>query len=94
MKTTYVCEPNTMIITTSDSIYHRKLDIFLYVSNKEAFQGTYSLITFTTEEVNDNIKMFCNSILKFTEDEIQDHIDANKIMPALYAYRSLKKSVY
>jgi len=96
MKTTrnqydFVCEPNSIRIFAEESTKkNRTLDVELQVNGKSALFGAYSIRLFTPEEAIEKIKIFCNGILMFTEDEIQDYVEEDRIMLALNAYRFLK----
>ena len=88
---TYVCAPPTIKIVAKDSSTNARLDVVLYVSDKEALFGSYTIREYKQDEANDRVKIFCTAITMFTEDEIQDYVEADRIMPALYAYRNLQK---
>jgi len=87
----FVCEPNSIKIIAKNYRFRRRLDVELQVNGKVALSGAYPIEDFTPEEARKKIKVFCNALLRFTEDEIQDWCEEDRIMRALYAYRSLKK---
>ena len=86
----FACEPSSIRIFARDSIINKKLDVELQVNGKSALFGSYYIRDYTPEETIEKIKIFCDAILTFTEDEIQDYVDADRIMLALNAYRFLK----
>jgi len=87
----FVCEPNTIRIFAEESFKkNRILDVELQVNGKSALFGAYHIRDFTPEEAIEKVVIFCNAILMFTEDEIQDYIEEDRIMLALNAWRFLK----
>jgi len=86
----YICRPNNITILAKDSLLNRRLNIDLYVGDKVALQGSYEIKKYSLEEASRLVKVFCNALTTFTEDEIQDWVEADRVMLALNAYRFLK----
>ena len=87
----YVCIPNNITIIAEDGNINRRLNVTLYVNEKDALYGSYSIADYTQDEANEKVKTFCNGMLMFTEDEIQDWVEEDKVMLALNAYRRLQQ---
>ena len=88
----YVCTPSSIKIEASHSTGSKYLYVCSKIGDKVGFEARYIFsITEEKEEFHKKVKIFCDAIFMFTEDEIQDYIGENKIMPALYAYRHLKE---
>jgi len=88
----YVCEPREIIIEARrprDSAY---LKIELKVTDKIALVGKYKIgFIDDIEVIHEKIKIFCEAVRNFTDAEIQYHVIAERIVPALRAKRSLKE---
>jgi len=87
----YVCTPNRITIIAKDSMLNKKLEVELCVNEKTALYGSYEIRDYTPEEADERVKVFCNGLIMFTEDEIQEWVEADRIMLALNAYRFLNE---
>jgi len=89
----YICDPPIIKIEAKHDIGSIYVYICSKVSNKTAFEAHYLFsLTEEKEKFHEKVKTFCNAILMFTEDEVQRHIDADRMMPALYTHRHLKEA--
>ena len=67
------------------------VSVAVYHGDKLAIFAPYKELILTEDKANDFVKHFCETLVTFTEDDIQDHIDENRIMIALNVRRSLKE---
>jgi len=88
----YVCNPSNIRIEAdypSSSVY---LYITMKVDNKPAFYGQYKFeYTTDREDFDDKVKIFCNAMLLFNENEVYNYVEADNLMAALNIYRNLKE---
>ena len=87
----FTCEPNSIRIFAEESRHRQRLDVELQINGKTALFGAYHIKDKTLDEAKEKIKTFCEGLQMFTEDEIQDWVEEERIMRALYAHRSLRK---
>lgn len=93
LKISYVCEPSTIRIDASELPQQRALLIEMFVGRKLALKKTYSVaLDMMGEDVlHRAVYVFCEHLLGLTENEIQDKIHEDLIMPCLSAWTTLKK---
>tara|TARA_R110000824_G_scaffold136475_1_gene300135 strand:+ start:211 stop:567 length:357 start_codon:yes stop_codon:yes gene_type:complete len=88
----YVCEPNSIkIIAQIAPSAHGKINVTLYINEKEALFGSYRVIDLEMETINNRVATFCDGLALFTEEDIQSYITVEKSTLARHAYRSLKE---
>ena len=87
----YVCEPNEMkIIVEISSTHGSSINVKLFVNNKAALTGHYTVDDLGIDTINDRVRTFCKGLSLFTEKDIKSYVEADKFVPALYAWRNLK----
>jgi len=67
------------------------VSVAAYYGDKLAIFAPYKELILTEDKANDIVNHFCKTLSTFTEAEIQEHIDKDKIMIALNIRRSLKE---
>jgi hypothetical protein len=67
------------------------VSVAAYYGDKLALFAPYKELILTEDKANDIVKHFCETLLTFTENDIQEHIDEKRIMIALNVRRSLKE---
>ena len=88
----YVCKPSEIVVEANHKTGSRFLYVCSKINGKVGFEANYMFaVTEDKDKFHEKVKTFCNAMLMFTEDEVQDYVDEDKIMPALYAYRHLKE---
>tara|TARA_R110000824_G_scaffold61211_1_gene163002 strand:- start:78 stop:425 length:348 start_codon:yes stop_codon:yes gene_type:complete len=88
----YVCEPRDVIIEASRPVDSAHLKVELKVAGKVALVGKYKVgFIDDIEIIHEKVKTFCDSVRQFTDKEIQYHVVAERLTPALRAKRSLKE---
>ena len=88
----YVCMPRNIHITVERSMINKHLDITLYVDNKPAVFSSYVVVgQYSQNFANDKVISFCDALVSFTENDIQDWANEDKVMLTLNAHRSIKK---
>jgi hypothetical protein len=88
----YVCEPNsiTIVVEIAPSA-HGKINVTLYINEKEALYGSYRVDSLDLDTINNRVATFCNGLSLFTEEDIQTYVSEDKSTLARYAYKTLKE---
>ncbi len=89
----FICQPHTlsMDVNITASGARHILQISLSHSKSVGFTARYPIPQMTKEALEKKVKKFCNSIIDFTEEEIQQLLPASNIMSALFAKRRLEE---
>jgi len=88
----YVCEPRNIVIEATRPIDSQHLTVELKVSGKVALVGRYKVgFIDDIDTVHEKVKIFCEAVSKFTDKEIQYHLIAERITPALSAKQTLRE---
>tara|TARA_Y100000310_G_C20443196_1_gene697102 strand:+ start:466 stop:810 length:345 start_codon:yes stop_codon:yes gene_type:complete len=88
----YVCDPRDIIIEATRPIDSQHLTVELKVSGKVALVGRYTVgFIDDIDTIHEKVKKFCEAVNKFTDKEIQHHLIAERIIPALSAKQTLKE---
>ena len=93
LKVSYVCEPAIIRIDATELPQQRVLLIEMFVGRKLALKKTYSvaLNMMGKEVLHRAVYMFCEHLMSLTENQIQDKVHEDLIMPCLSAWTTLKK---
>ena len=88
----YVCAPSGIKIEANYPLGSQYLNIEIAYGNKRGFNGQYKIrLPYNREVIDDRVAVFCNAMLMFTEEEINDYVEEDSFMPALYVFRNLKE---
>ena len=66
------------------------VSVSAYYGDRMALVAPYKAYVLTPEKAEDFVVQFCNMVHTFTDKEIQDHAEADKVMIALNIKQSLK----
>jgi hypothetical protein len=88
----YVCEPNSIkIVAQIAPSAHGKINVTLYVDEREALFGSYRVQDLEVETINSRVATFCDGLALFTDEDIQSYVSEDKSTLARHAYRFLKE---
>ena len=88
----YVCDPNSMkIVVHASSRHGGTIDVVLFVNNKEALVGNYKVSDLDPATMDQKIQTFCKGISLFSEKDIKEYVQEDKVTLALYVRKSLKE---
>jgi len=88
----YVCEPNNMrILVEIAPSAHGKINVTLFIDEKEALFGTYRVKNLDKDTLNERVATFCKGIAMFSEDDIRSYVTEDRSILARNAKRYLKE---
>ena len=88
----YVCEPHNMrILVEIAPSAHGKINVTLFIDEKEALFGTYRVKNLDSATLNDRVATFCTGIAMFSEDDIRSYVAEDRSVLARSAKRYLKE---
>ena len=70
---------------------HGKINITLFIDEKEALNGTYRVKNLDGETLNAKVATFCSGIALFTENDIRSYVTDDRSALARNANRYLKE---